>query len=129
MKKILIVDDDEEMCEELSEILRDEGYAVDVMHDGRKGRERLDQMSYDILLLDIKLPGLNGYDILSAVKASKPDIKVIVLSGGALTKNPHEVSHEFDEKEKILKRADVLMNKPYDVAVLIDKIHELARGK
>jgi DNA-binding response OmpR family regulator len=127
MTKILIVDDDEEMCEELSEILKDEGYDIDVLHDGREVKGRLDQVAYDILLLDIKLPGLNGYDILNEVRDLKRDVKVIVLSGGALTKNPHEVSHEFDKKEKILKRADVLMNKPYDVELLIKKIRELAR--
>lgn len=126
MTRILIVDDDEELCEELSAILRDEGFDTDVAHNGQDGRDRLDRSAYDILLLDIKLPGLNGYEILSSVRVPRRDIKVIVLSGGALTKDPHELSHAFDEREKILKQADVLMNKPYDVELLINKIRELS---
>lgn len=126
MPNILILDDDEEMCEELSDILRDEGFAVAVQHDGKKGSDMLARTRIDILLLDIKLPGLDGYQILSTVKARVPGIKVIVLSGGALTRDPEDKTAAFDEKEKILRRADALMNKPYDIAALVGKIRALA---
>lgn len=126
MPNILILDDDEEMCEELSDILRDEGFAVAVQHDGKKGSDMLARSRIDILLLDIKLPGLDGYQILSTVKARVPGIKVIVLSGGALTRDPDDKTAAFDEKEKILRRADALMNKPYDIAALVGKIRSLA---
>lgn len=126
MPNILILDDDEEMCEELSDILRDEGFAVAVQHDGRKGSDMLARGRFHVLLLDIKLPGLDGYQILSTVKARVPGIKVIVLSGGALTRDPNDKTAAFDEKEKILRRADALMNKPYDIAALVGKIRALA---
>lgn len=126
MQNILILDDDEELCEELSDILRDEGFAVAVQHDGKKGSEMLKQSRFDILLLDLKLPGYDGYHILSTVKALVPGIKVIVLSGGALTRGPEDKTASFDEKEKILRRADALMNKPYDIGVLVRKIRALS---
>lgn len=126
MPNIFILDDDEEMCEELSDILRDEGFAVTVQHDGKTGSDVLMRTRVDVLLLDIKLPGLDGYQILSTVKARVPGMKVIVLSGGALTRDPDDKTAGFDEKEKILRRADALMNKPYDVAALVAKIRSLA---
>lgn len=126
MPNILILDDDEEMCEELSDILRDEGFAVAVQHDGKKGSDMLSRTRFDILLLDVKLPGLDGYQILSTVKSRVPGIKVIVLSGGALTRDPDDKTAAFDEKEKILRRADALMNKPYDIAALVAKIRAFA---
>lgn len=126
MPDILILDDDEELCEELSDILRDEGFAVAVQHDGKKGVDMLARARFDVLLLDIKLPGMDGYQILAHVKSRVPAMKVIVLSGGALTRDPEDKTAAFDEKEKILRRADALMNKPYDIAALVGKIRTLA---
>ena len=123
-KNVLIVDDDEEMCEELSEVLSDEGYHVDFIHDGRKGRDRIVEGNYDIVLLDIKLPGLTGYDILKSTRTDNPiKSKIFVLTGRPLSKEPGRTQNpvEIDE-ENTLKLADGVINKPFDIASVLNTI-------
>jgi len=62
-KKILIVDDDEEFCEEMSEILADEGYYVEQLFKGVKVIKLLKENKYDLVFLDMKMPGISGFEI------------------------------------------------------------------
>lgn len=124
--KILIIDDDEEICEEMSGILQDEGYLVDKAFDGLKGNEILQKDNYDLLLLDLKLPGLSGFDILKSVKDKALKTRVLVVTGRpmrGLMRNI--VTKEEESKDEILKLADGYINKPFDVEVLLDIIREL----
>ena len=60
-KKILIVDDDEEICEEFSEILKGQHYLVETAFDGLKASAMIVKGEYDLVILDLKLPGLSGF--------------------------------------------------------------------
>jgi DNA-binding response OmpR family regulator len=127
-----MVDDDEEMCEELSEILGDEGYSVRTAFDGLTGSMLVDEDDYDVILLDMKMPGLEGYDVLRKIKTLKPATRVIVLTGRPMSRKSRIeegvlISDDDDTKAEILRLADCVMNKPFDVEKVIGKIAEFAR--
>lgn len=84
IKKILIVEDDQYLRELYVEILEEEGYAVDHASDGQEGYEKMYQGGYDLVLLDIMLPKMDGIKILEKIKNETPPIRpnvvVVVLS-------------------------------------------------
>jgi CheY-like chemotaxis protein len=126
---VLIVDDDEDMCIELQDILLVSKYSVDFATNGGKGLDLLNAKKYDLMLLDLKMVGIDGYDVLENVKTQYPDLKVIVMTGCILEKDivcddVKKILHD-SEKEDILKMADFILHKPYDVEVLLAKIKEL----
>lgn len=79
--KILLIDDDIELCDEISEILKDEGFIVDIVNDGKKGYEYVKKGGYDLVLLDLKIPVINGVEVLKKIKNDKIKVKVIILTG------------------------------------------------
>jgi DNA-binding response OmpR family regulator len=117
-KKVLIIDDDEELCDEMSEVLSGEGYDVSVAFDGLEGKELVEKNPYDILLLDMKLPGLSGREILESVKKTNTKIKILILSGSPTI-------HKALKEDSTLSKADGLMNKPFEVTTLLNKIEDL----
>lgn len=125
-KRILVLDDDEELCEEITEILIDEGYRVTTAFDGLKGKRLVEKYDYDILILDVKMPGLSGLDILESIKGQNKEVKVIILTGRPLSKELQERRICKDKEEKILRLADGIINKPFDIEVLLNKIKELS---
>lgn len=126
MKRVLIIDDDEEMCFELSHILKHKGFEVDVALDGLRGWEYLECGNHQLVILDLKLPGLNGYEVLKTIKASRRPVKIIVLSGYPLAGALAEIDqNHYKEKEETLKMADAVMSKPFVLDVFFNKIHEL----
>lgn len=123
--RILIVDDDEEMCEELSEVLTDEGYIISCVNNGLEGKKHIDHGNYDVILLDIKLPGLTGYDILKTTKKDPEKCKILVLTGRPMTKESFNTkNHKEDEEENVLKLADAVISKPFDVQKILDTIKQ-----
>ncbi len=128
MANILIIDDDKEMCEELSDILQREKHSVGVCNNGRAGICAVEKGGYNIILLDLKMPGMNGYEILNAIKNKGLFVKVLVLTGSTFLKEfPREElnSEDIELKEKMLSLADGVINKPFDVASLLRKIKGL----
>lgn len=125
--KILIIDDDEEICDEMASILEDEGYFVDKVFDGLKASEILKNDNYDLLLLDLKIPGVSGFDILKSVKDKALKAKVLVVTGRPMRELVKDklINTERERDEEILKLADGYINKPFDVEVLLDIIREL----
>ncbi len=80
-KKILLIDDDKELCAELAEILTDEGYFIELAFDSKTGILKLKKNKYDIVILDYKLPGGCGIDILKEFKPKIPDTIFILVTG------------------------------------------------
>lgn len=128
-KRILLLDDDNDMCEELKDILKDEDYSVDAANEGRRGLEMLDNNSYDLLLLDLKMPEMDGYAVLESVKSRHPEVKVMVLTASAIGRqlSPRElkIGKESAHRENILKMADNIMSKPFDIGLLLSAIKKL----
>ncbi len=120
-----MIDDDEELCEEITEILTNEGYRVTTAFDGLSGNRLIQKYDYDIVILDIKMPGLSGLDILEGIKGQNKGLKVIVLTGRPLSKNLIEEQSYNDKEESLLGLADGIIGKPFDIEVLLGKIKEL----
>ena len=81
MNKILIIDDEENIREVLSGILEDEGYSVDSAKDGDEGLEKAESGIFDLVLLDVWLPGKGGMEVLEKIKKTIPELEVVVISG------------------------------------------------
>ena len=79
--RILIIDDDRELGEELADLLRGEGYAVELSSDGAHALRLIEQGAYDCCLLDYKMPGLNGIELLKRIRARVPGAAVLIVSG------------------------------------------------
>ena len=115
MKKILIVDDDVEYCEGLSEILQDEGFAVETVFEGCGGKEKIEKNDYDLVILDFKMFGLNGIEILKDMKKKKHNHKFFIISG------KFQIEHSLKE-EQLFNFVAGVMQKPFEVEELLAKI-------
>ncbi len=125
--KLLLIDDDEELCTELTEVLEAEGFKVDIAFDGLQGLQYLQKRKYQIIILDLKLPGLNGYGVLKSIRKTAKPLKVLVFSGlplGDQLLKENGISQE--EGEKILNMADIVLNKPFMVENFLQKVKALA---
>ena len=80
---ILVVDDNIELCETLADILQEKGYKVDLAYNGKEAEEKLNSRFFNIALLDIKLPDIEGTELLRILKEMHPTTEVIMISGYA----------------------------------------------
>ena len=78
--RILILEDEIELCEDIAKGLRLHGYAVDTCYNGRDGYEMLCTNDYDLLILDLNLPKKEGFEVLGDIRTEKTALKVIILS-------------------------------------------------
>lgn len=81
--KILIIDDEREICAMMADILRDEGHKVLVAHDAQSGLKALNREIPDVCLLDVWLPDIDGLSVLEKVRSQGSDVSVVMLSGHA----------------------------------------------
>ncbi len=81
MSKILVIDDERSIRNTLKDILEYEKYEVDLAEDGNKGIEKVKNAEYDIILCDIKMPGLDGIEVLEHLNKIAPDTPVVMISG------------------------------------------------
>ena len=79
--KILIVDDEEIVIRSCRRILGDSMYVVDSAHDGQEALRKVDETEYDLIILDIMMPGIDGLEVLQHVKERHPDVDVIMMTG------------------------------------------------
>jgi DNA-binding NtrC family response regulator len=117
--KVLLVDDEVDFAETLAERLRARGLHVEVATSGEKAILRARTMSFDAVVLDLAMPGMDGIETLKMLRDNDPDIQVMLLTGQATIKAAVEASR--------LGAVDVL-EKPTDIATLMEKIRE-ARAK
>lgn len=83
--KILVVDDNEDYTDSIKDILEDEGYDVETAHNGEDACELTGCTEYDLVLMDIKMPGMNGVESFLHMKRRNPDVKVVLFTAYALT--------------------------------------------
>jgi len=81
MPSILIVDDEPGVRSALGGVLRDEGYSVDAVDSGEAALERVSRQSYDVVVLDVWLPGMDGLSTLSRLRERRVDAQVVIMSG------------------------------------------------
>jgi DNA-binding NtrC family response regulator len=113
--KILIVDDDDTIRSTMKAILEDEGYKVDLAASGKEGVQKAKETSYNIALLDIRLPDMEGVELLKLMKPAIPRTRKIMVTGYPSTKNAIDALN---------KNADAYLIKPVDIEQLIGTIKE-----
>lgn len=119
---ILIVDDDPGMIETLADILSARRYAVSTADSGESALAQVRRSDFDIVMMDIKMPGLNGVDALLAMKQTRPSIKVIMMT--AFTRD--ELVQQAREASAV-----AVVPKPLDlddVLALVDRVTRSGRG-
>jgi DNA-binding response OmpR family regulator len=114
--RLLIVEDEKRLALSLAKGLTAEGYAVDVVHDGREGLHRAGEGSYDLVILDIMLPGMNGYRVCGALRAAGHDVPILMLTAK---------DGEYDEAEGLDTGADDYLTKPFSYVVLVARVKAL----
>jgi DNA-binding NtrC family response regulator len=114
--KILVVDDEDALRTVLSGELVSEGYDVRTASDGDDAIANLQKESFDLVLLDIKMPRMNGFEVLKFAKEKFPRTKVVMLTGFADLKNAIE-------SKKL--GAEDFVSKPYDLVDLLTTIERV----
>ena len=115
-KSILIVDDNENICETLKLILIKKGYETEVAKTGKEAIKKIKKRSFNIALIDIKLPDIEGIKILKLLKNLHPEMEVIVITGYA----------SLDVAMSSLNEgASVMMTKPLNIDFLLSKIKNI----
>ncbi|MBU2914828.1 MULTISPECIES: response regulator transcription factor [Reichenbachiella] len=87
MKKILLVEDDNHVCSFINKGLIEEGYEVTVAMDGQQGLELAIASTYDLIILDVMLPTMNGIDVCKGIRASKMEVPILFLTALGSTEN------------------------------------------
>ncbi|GHJ31457.1 MULTISPECIES: response regulator transcription factor [Streptomyces] len=118
--RLLIVEDERRLALSLAKGLRAEGFAVDVVHDGREGLHRAQEGTYDLVVLDIMLPGLNGYRVCAALRAAGSEVPILMLTAK---------DGEYDEAEGLDTGADDYLTKPFSYVVLVARVRALLRRR
>jgi len=113
--KVLLVDDEKEFVESLSERLELRNLDADIAYDGEQALEAVKDGKHDVMVLDLRMPGIDGIEVLRRVKKTNPDVQVIILTG-----------HGTDKDEEIAKKlgAFAYLKKPVDIDQLVGALHK-----
>ena len=117
MDRILIIDDDVELCELLSDYLTGEGFLLDLVHHGEQGAEQAVAGDYALIILDVMLPGMNGFDVLRKIRQHSK-IPVIMLTARG---------DEIDRIVGLELGADDYLAKPFNPRELVARIRAIQR--
>ncbi len=118
--KILLVDDEEEFVKTLSERISMRELGTEIAHDGEQALKLVDSEVPDVMVLDLRMPGIDGIEVLRRVKKAYPSVQVIILTGHGTEKD--------EEEAKRLGAFDYLQ-KPVEVEKLVTKIRKAYRHK
>lgn len=116
--KLLLVEDDTKLAAAVKRGLEAEGFTVEVATDGNEGLWRATEGTYDLVLLDIMLPGRNGYRICADLRAAGDWTPILMLTAK---------DGDLDEAEALDTGADDFISKPFSFAVLVARVRALLR--
>lgn len=118
--RILVVEDSVRLSDTLAEALTKENYTVDTAHDGKTGYECAVSGIYDLMILDLMLPKMDGYEVLSQLRKEGQDLPVLILSA----KNDLE-----DKIQGFVAGADDYVTKPFEIRELLMRIQAICRRR
>jgi DNA-binding response OmpR family regulator len=117
MDRILVIDDDAELCGLVGEYLEPEGFQIEAVHDGTRGLERALDGDHLLIVLDVMLPGLNGFDVLRRLRvASKTPVLLLTARG-----------EDVDRIVGLEIGADDYLPKPFNPRELVARIRAILR--
>lgn len=115
--KILIIDDDTELCTLIKKCVAQEGFGADVAHTGKTGLSKIENDTYCLIILDIMLPAMNGFQVLSEIRKSSM-VPVLMLTAKG---------DEIDKVTGLRLGADDYLTKPFSINELMARIESLIR--
>ncbi|HAN36551.1 MAG: response regulator transcription factor [Actinobacteria bacterium] len=116
--RVLVVDDEVRLAAAVQRGLQAEGFTVDVAHTGLDGLWAATEQRYDAIVLDIMLPGMNGYRVCAELRNRGVDTPILMLTAK---------DGEFDEAEALDTGADDFLSKPFSYVVLVARLRALIR--
>jgi DNA-binding response OmpR family regulator len=116
--RVLVVEDEVRLAEFIAEGLNDEGFDVEVVHDGLDGLWRARERPYDAIVLDILLPGMSGYKVCGTLRDEGVWTPILMLTAK---------TGEYDEAEALDTGADDFLSKPFSFLVLAARLRALVR--
>jgi two-component system copper resistance phosphate regulon response regulator CusR len=116
--KILVVEDEERLASFIRKGIAAEGYEVDVAHDGRTGLSLFRRDSYDIIILDVNLPQMNGFDLCRAIRSENEAVPVLMLTA---------LDSLADKADGFNAGADDYLAKPFEFQELLLRLRALTR--
>src|SRR5436190_379364 len=117
-RRILIIEDEQKIADTLKFGLSENGFFVKVAYDGNMGYRLFKTQDFDIVLLDVNLPGMNGYDVCKSIRSINASVPIIMLTA---------LSSLDDKLEGYDMGADDYMVKPFEFRELVMKIHALLK--
>lgn len=117
-QSVLIVDDDSELCETLADILEAADFYVETAKGGEEGVKKIKERFFNVVLLDVKLPGMNGVDAFKEIKKISPKTRAIMMTAYAV---------EELIKEALNECAFSVLYKPFEIDKMLDLI-EMAKN-
>lgn len=125
MSRILVIDDERSIRNTLKDILEYEKYTVDLAEDGKKGLEMVKHTEYDIILCDIKMPGMDGIEVLEHLGNITPDTPVVMISGhgniDTAVESIKKGAYDFIEKPLDLNRLLITIRNAMDKSTLVSE--------
>lgn len=118
--RVLLVEDEKKLSEALTDILKKSGYEVDAVYDGEDGLDYACANIYDVIILDVLLPSLNGFEVLTKMRKKKVVTPVLMLTA---------LSDEQDKVNGLDKGADDYLAKPFSVPELLARLRALTRRR
>lgn len=112
--KVLLVDDEKEFVESLSERLQLRNLDADIAYNGEEALEALAHGEHNVMVLDLRMPGIDGMEVLRRVRQTNPDMRVVILTGHGTDR---------DEAEALKLGAFEYMQKPVDIDKLDSTLH------
>jgi len=116
--RVLLVEDEKALAETIRRGLTNEGFVVDVAHDGVTGQWLATENPYDVIVLDIMLPGRNGYDVLRNIRGLEIWAPTLMLTAK---------DGDYDQTDAFELGADDYLTKPFSFIVLVARLRALAR--
>jgi DNA-binding NtrC family response regulator len=118
--RILIIDDDENIRKVLLTILEDEGYTTEAVETAKKGIEKSQSTFYNLALIDVRLPDMEGIELLTKLRETKPKMRKIIVTGYPTLQNAVAA---------VNKGADAYVMKPFDVEKILLTIKDQLKAQ
>lgn len=118
MTRILVIEDDSDIQELIKEFLSAQAYEIDTAGDGLEGIQRFRKENYDLVLLDVMLPNLDGYHVCQMIRKQAPDVPIVMLTA---------LDDEKDQLKGFELGIDDYITKPFSFNILIKRVEAVLR--
>ena len=115
LAKVLLVDDEPDFTDAISERLSSRVFSVEAASNGIEAVDKIDDKNYDVIFLDLAMPGIDGIETLKQIMAKNPDMQVYLLTGHATLQKGIEAM-KFGAKD--------VLEKPIDIKALVERIQD-----